>query len=49
MSIRAALKSVMIDKLGNDKQTFKANVDAFVAAGYLSVRQRTIPKLYWGR
>ncbi len=39
MGIRAVLESVMIDKVG-DKKRFKANMDAFEAAGYLSVRQR---------
>lgn len=39
MGIRAALESVMIDKV-SDKGTFTKNMDAFDAAGYLSVRQR---------
>jgi len=40
MGIRAALENVMIDKIGGDKGSFTANVDAFQAAGYLNVRQR---------
>jgi hypothetical protein len=39
MGIRAALESVMIDKVG-DKNSFKTNLDAFQGADYLSVRQR---------
>lgn len=39
MGIRAALEGVMIDKVG-DKNNFKANMDAFQEADYLSVRQR---------
>ena len=39
MGIRAALESVMIDKVG-DKKNFKANMDAFQEAYYLSVRER---------
>src|SRR5205823_3528836 len=38
MGIRAALEYVMIEKIG-DQHTFKDKVDAFVVAGYLSVRQ----------
>jgi Domain of unknown function (DUF4145) len=38
MGIRAALESVMIEKVG-DQGKFKANVDALQQAGYLSVRQ----------
>lgn len=38
MGIRAALESVMIDRVG-DRRNFKANMDAFQEAGYLSVRQ----------
>lgn len=41
MGIRAALESVMIDKVG-DHRSFKANVDALLQAGYLSVRQAHI-------
>lgn len=39
MGVRAALESVMIDKVG-DNGTFTANLDAFQNAGYLSLRQR---------
>jgi len=39
MGIRAALESVMIDKMG-DKGTFSDNMDAFQAADYLNGRQR---------
>jgi hypothetical protein len=38
MGIRAALESVMIEKVG-DQRSFNANVDALQKAGYLSLRQ----------
>jgi hypothetical protein len=38
MGIRAALESVMIEKVG-DRGNFKANMIAFQEAGYLSLRQ----------
>jgi hypothetical protein len=38
MGIRAALERVMIDRVG-DGGSFKANMDAFQGAGYLSLRQ----------
>lgn len=38
MGIRAALESVMIEKVG-DQRSFNANMDALQKAGYLSVRQ----------
>jgi Domain of unknown function (DUF4145) len=38
MGIRAALESVMIERVG-DRGNFKANIDAFQEAGYLSLRQ----------
>jgi hypothetical protein len=38
MGIRAALENLMIDKVG-DQGRFKANADALLKAGYLSVRQ----------
>ena len=40
MGVRAALESVMIDKVG-DQGRWIQNVDAFEKAGYLSVRERT--------
>lgn len=39
MGIRAALESLMIDKVG-DNGSFKANMDAFQVADYLNGRQR---------
>lgn len=39
MGIRAAIEFVLIDKIG-DNMSFKANLDAFQNAGYLSSRQR---------
>jgi Domain of unknown function (DUF4145) len=39
MGVRATLEHVMIDKVG-DNGSFKANLDAFESAGYLSRRQR---------
>jgi hypothetical protein len=39
MGIRAALENLMIDKIG-DQGSFKANLDALLNAGYLSVRQQ---------
>jgi hypothetical protein len=38
MGIRALLETVMIQKVG-DKGSFKANVDALLEAGYVSMRQ----------
>jgi hypothetical protein len=39
MGVRAALESVMIDRVG-DRGKFVANIEAFQKAGYLSERQR---------
>ena len=39
MGIRAALDAMIIDKV-EDQGSFRRNVDEFVKAGYLSVRQR---------
>jgi hypothetical protein len=43
MGVRAVLKRIMIDKVG-DHKSFIQNVDAFQAAGYLSIRQRNLLK-----
>ena len=39
MGIRAALENVMVNKV-DDTGIFNTNMDAFQAAGYLSVRQK---------
>ncbi len=39
MGVRAVLESVMVERV-SDQRSFKANLDAFVKAGYLSVRQQ---------
>lgn len=41
MAVRAILETVMVEKVG-DRGSFRKNVDAFVAAGYLSAKQREV-------
>jgi hypothetical protein len=38
MGIRSVIEQVITQKIGDDQRTFKAKIDAFQMAGYLSVR-----------
>jgi hypothetical protein len=41
MGVRAILETIMVEKIG-DRGTFKANIDAFQAAGHIGQMQRTL-------